>query len=47
MTTTQQNIQKVYTCKKGTVLMDGYLKIGIDDTNISRRNDVMFDIYGK
>jgi len=39
--------QKVYTCKKGAVFMEGHLKIQIDDTNISRKNDTIFDVFGK
>ncbi len=45
--TSANNIQKVYTFNKGIEFMDGHLKIGIDNTNIGRRNDTIFDIYGK
>jgi len=41
------NVQKVYTFNKGIEFMEGHLKVGIDGTNISRRNDTIFDIYGK
>ena len=44
---TMTNVQKVFTFKKGIEFMDGHLKIGIDGTNISRRNDLIFDVYGK
>jgi len=47
MATINTNVQKVYTFKKGIEFVDGHLKIGIDGTNISRRNDIIFDIYGK
>lgn len=45
--TVNNNAQKVYTCKKGAVFMDSHLKIGINDTNISRRSDTFFDVFGK
>lgn len=47
MNTVNTNVQKVFTFNKGLEFMEGHLKINIDGTNISRRNDLTYDVYGK